>query len=333
MLSSGGSSVAAEEHLLQPQHAAALQDVLTFYAKKKNETISEVVAEFNELKEMRLFMDTYSKDDVESMLDGLLALVKTQMKNGMQHSLHSLVLLIKQIFEQAEKHSQTNFRVKLHITEDQALLQKVQEWEAALTSGKSMQLRASACVGLETESQQSLATTIATASDPKLIARLDEYKADKSELEKRLANLQLKATQAESDNESLSAKVRGLEAQCDAMKSTSASSDVTVAQLQGKVVQLEAELTRVRAELSSASSSMKVPDLSTELSEAHRRADSLSELLEDARTEIAARVEKTKQFGNMRLMMQKKNATIKELRDILVSHGLSVPGDVAVSAE
>ena len=91
------------EHVLQPTHAKALVEYVGFLRRKREGCVAEVAAEFKELREMRLFEDNYTKDDVESLLSGLLAVVRTTLKKDLQATMHSSVLILKQQFEQGEK--------------------------------------------------------------------------------------------------------------------------------------------------------------------------------------------------------------------------------------
>jgi hypothetical protein len=61
------------EHVLTDAHGNQLAEYLRFLRRKRDTAIAEVAAEFKEVRQSRLFEETYSVDDVESMLDGLLA--------------------------------------------------------------------------------------------------------------------------------------------------------------------------------------------------------------------------------------------------------------------
>ncbi len=326
------------EHLLEPNHAAHLANACRRHVRARDECVSEVVAEFAEMREMRLTENVYSKPDVEALLDGLLVCVKAQMNRDLSARFGSNLLLIKQLFEQAEA-ANTSMQLDLDCVEDVRLLREVHEWEAALATGKLMQLRSSAAAGIK-KSPASTAdgspAPIAVASDPKLLGELDDLRADKAGLEARLAQLELRASAGEVERAKLADEAEGLRAQCAGMSTSSAAVAGAVPELQGPVARLEAELRVARAArppppLPGASPSGGAA--TAELAEAKRRADDLAALLDEARAEIDARVEKTKQFANMRQMMAKKNATIKELRDKLVENGLLVPGDVTAAAE
>ena len=91
------------EHALLPGHNESLVEYIRFLRRKRDTCVAEVAAEFKELKESRLFEDDYTKEDVEALIDGLLAVVRNTMKRDIQTSMHSSVLLLKQALEQAEK--------------------------------------------------------------------------------------------------------------------------------------------------------------------------------------------------------------------------------------
>ena len=161
------------EHVVTPAHAAALVEYVSFLRRKREGCVSEVAAEFKELREMRLFEDSYTKDDVESLLSGLLAVVRTTMKKDLQSTMHSSVLLLKQQFEQAEK-AKISLDIDIPSTEDRNLLKAVEAWESNLTSGAGgqPQLRARATANLKPAGAS--LPSIGTTQDPKLLAELQD---------------------------------------------------------------------------------------------------------------------------------------------------------------
>ena len=51
----------------------------------------------------RLNEDTFTIDEVEEMLDGLLAVVRGEVESELINTAHTNVLLLRQVFIQAEK--------------------------------------------------------------------------------------------------------------------------------------------------------------------------------------------------------------------------------------
>jgi len=51
----------------------------------------------------RLTDDTFTLDEVNEMLDGLLSVVRSEVDNELDHTTHTNILLLLQLFQQAEK--------------------------------------------------------------------------------------------------------------------------------------------------------------------------------------------------------------------------------------
>mmetsp|Transcript_44147 Transcript_44147/g.73264 ORF Transcript_44147/g.73264 Transcript_44147/m.73264 type:complete len:321 (-) Transcript_44147:495-1457(-) len=313
------------EHILQPDHANQLVEYVRFLRRKREQCVSEVVAEFKEIKEMRLFEDSYAKETVEGLLDGLLAAVRTAVKKDLQASMNSTVLLFKQVLEQSEK-SGVAVSTDLAATEDRNLLAAVETWESGMTTSSAAvpQLRARAA---NMKPAAVALAPVGQAQDPKLLEELETQKEANAALHDKFQKLQIQCTGILKTNTEMRAQVNSLTAQNNALTSSATGTDESVAALQGQVAALEAQLAAAREAPPVAHSG--VDSLMSELQQAQARVSELASSLEDAQAEIAARVEKTKQFANMRQMLAKKNAVVKGLRDQLTANGIPVTGDVA----
>lgn len=51
----------------------------------------------------RLTDDTFTIDEVKEMLDSLLSVVRSEVDNELNHTAHTNILLLVQLFQQAEK--------------------------------------------------------------------------------------------------------------------------------------------------------------------------------------------------------------------------------------
>ena len=51
----------------------------------------------------RLNEDTFTIDEVEEMLDGLLSVVRGEVESELINTAHTNILLLRQVFQQAEK--------------------------------------------------------------------------------------------------------------------------------------------------------------------------------------------------------------------------------------
>jgi len=320
------------EHILQPAHADALLQYVRFLRSKREQCVAEVAAEFKELRELRLLEESakYSTEDVESMLDGLLATVRLKIKQDLQPSMHSTVLLMKQLMEQAEK-SGVSLTANLSATEDRSLLAAVAEWEAGLSSSSAVpQLKAKASTAAK---PAAALPQVGQAQDPKVLVELQQQKEDNQSLNEKFQKLQVQCTGILKEKTQLKAQLEALSAENASLSSTSAASGDSAAALRGQVARLEAELAALRSapppEPVVVTDHSTTESLKSELQSAQSRVADLSSRLEEAQTEIQARVEKSKQFANMRQMLAKKNTVVKGLRDQLVANGIAVAGDVA----
>jgi len=320
----------ADQHILTPSHADALVRYVKFLRTKRDQCVAEVAAEFKELRELRLFEEkSYATDEVEAMLDGLLATVRLRIKTDLQQSMHSTVLLMKQLVEQAEK-SGLSLQADLSAIEDRKLLEAVAAWENSLSGGGAVpQLKAKA---MSSSRPAAALPVIGQVQDPKLLEQLESQKEDNHSLNDKFQKLQIQCTGILKEKTQLKAQLDALAAENKSLSSASSTSGDSAKALQGQVARLEAELAALRAappEPVVVTDHASVDSLKAELQSAQERAADLSGRLEEAQQEIQARVEKSKQFANMRQMLAKKNAVLKGLREQLVANGIAVAGDVS----
>lgn len=318
------------EHVLVPEHADQLTEYLRFLRRKRESCIAEVAAEFKELREGRLFEDQYTREDVDALVSGLLAVVRTTMKKDLQASTASSVLLLKQVFEQGEK-SGVTLSTDLAATEDLNLLAGVQQWENTVQgSGVAPQLRMRAAVSKP--SSRALPTIGATVQDPKLLDELESQKAANQALTDKFQKLQVQCTNILREKTEANAQLEAARVQVMTMQQHSGGySDP--AYLQGEVARLEAELASARITpmepvMPGSPGSAGVDTLMAELHAAQERIAELSAEVEDAQAELQAKLEKTKQFLSMRTLLTKKNVVLKALRDQLAAHGIAPIDDI-----
>jgi hypothetical protein len=124
---------------LSAENQAALIDFSKFGRRRREQCVAEVAGEFKETREMRLFEDHYTKDDVDALMDGLLALVRTTLQKEMKGTIHSSLLLIKQTLEQAEAGG-VKIGFDVARAQDKALLREVEQWETKVAGGGVAQL-------------------------------------------------------------------------------------------------------------------------------------------------------------------------------------------------
>ena len=318
------------EHVLGPEHAEQLVAYLRFMRRKREQCVAEVAAEFKELRESRLFEEQYTREDVEALINGLLAVVRTTMKKDLQTSTANSVLLMKQVLEQAEK-SGVTLSTDLSSTEDLNLLAGVEAWEQTVQgSGAAPQLRMSA-LGRAPGGHRAappLPSLGAPVQDPKLLDELETQKQANQDLTDKFQKLQVQCTQILREKTEIASQLEGARAMNDSFSSQGYGGE-DPAFLKATIASLEAEVAAARSATATpvVQQGSGVDQLMAELHAAQARIAELSEQLDDAQAELSAKLEKTKQFLSMRTMLTKKNVVIKQLRDQLKENGIAPIGD------
>lgn len=206
---------------------------------------------------------------------------------------------------------------------DLTLLREVEAWEASLSNGAGLQLKSKA-----TGAAPKVLGSIGVVQDASTLMALEASKEDHASLVEKFKALQVQCSSILQERSSLSAKLEGLQAERAALAASAGgarSGLKTEAALQGRVAELEAEMSSLKANGGAAANAS--------LARAEEAAKALSRELEEAREEIEARIEKSKQFANVRQMMAKKNEVIAGLRKQLKEHGILAEGDVVPSNE
>ena len=288
--------------------------------RQREKVASEVAADFKDMADTRLFEEQYSKEDLEIVMDNLLAVVRATIKRDLAEANHGAVILLKQILEQAEG-AGVEVRADLAAAEDGSLLEAVARWEEEVLAAGGTQ------ASLEARAAASRADArlgqIGRMQDPKLVADLERATEANAQLAERVAKLRAQAETVGVDKGALAGRIAdGSAATAAAYDSAAAASDGAAA-LRAQVGALEAELAAVREAAGGGGGGGGGHDaLRAELVAAQERVAELASQLGDAQAECVARVEKTKQAASLRQMLTKKNVLVKQLRDTLIANGI-----------
>ena len=287
--------------------------------RQREKVASEVAADFKDMADTRLFEEQYSKEDLEIVMDNLLAVVRATIKRDLAEANHGAVILLKQILEQAEG-AGVAVRADLAAAEDGALLEAVARWEEEVLAAGGTQ------ASLEARAAASRADArlgqIGRMQDPKLVADLERATEANAQLAERVAKLRAQAETVGVDKGALAGRIAdGSAATAAAYDSAAAASDGAAA-LRAQVGALEAELAAVREAAGGGGGGGGHDALRAELVAAQERVADLASQLGDAQAECVARVEKTKQAASLRQMLTKKNVLVKQLRDTLIANGI-----------
>ncbi|XP_063062250.1 leucine zipper transcription factor-like protein 1 [Engraulis encrasicolus] len=279
-------------------HQNEVVNYMRFARSKRTQRLKTIDSCFQDLKDSRLVEDTFTVDEVSAMLDGLQVVVRGEVDTELLNMAHTNVLLLRQLFSQAEKYY---LRLQCDISEleNRELLEQVAEFEKAdFKSGSK---------------------TNQEVSRPKL-APLNEGGVSEL-LNKEIGRLQ-------EENEKLKSRLRTLESQAmsaldERSKAERALKDLQVVQgeqqlavqsqeissLEDTVASLQAEFQK---SLSAKEASQR--DLHENLVSAKHDLLRVQEQLSLAEKELDRKFQETAAFRNMKEMLSKKNDQIKDLR-------------------
>ncbi|XP_060920564.1 leucine zipper transcription factor-like protein 1 isoform X2 [Labrus bergylta] len=247
---------------------------------------------FEELKDSRLVEETFTVDEVREMLDGLQAVVRGEVEMELINTAHTNVLLLRQLFSQAEKFY---LRLQSDISEleNRELLEQVAEFEKT-------DFKTTDKINQET-------------SKPKL-APLNE--GGVSEL------LNKEITRLQEENDKLKARLRTLESQAmsaldERTRAERALKDLQKVQGEQQEINcLEDTVAALREdyERSLSANAMSQKDLQENLISAKHELLRVQEQLALAEKELDKKFQQTAAYRNMKEILTKKNEQIKEIR-------------------
>ncbi|KAM8823523.1 leucine zipper transcription factor-like protein 1 isoform 2-T2 [Spinachia spinachia] len=280
------------EFSFNEHHQNEVVNYMRFARSKMVLRLKTIDSCFEELKDSRLVEETFTVDEVKEMLDGLQAVVRGEVETELINTAHTNVLLLRQLFSQAEKFY---LRLQSDISEleNRELLEQVAEFEKAdfkSTDKKNPE-----------------------PSKPKL-APLNEGGVSEL-LKKEIARLQ-------EENDKLKIRMRTLESQAmsaldERTKAERALKDLQ--QLQGdqqEISSLEDTVAALKGEYerSLSANSASHRGLQDNLVSAKHDLLRVQEQLSLAEKELDKKFQQTAAYRNMKEILIKKNEQIKDIR-------------------
>eukprot|EP00047_Mylnosiga_fluctuans_P017374 m.60809 g.60809 ORF g.60809 m.60809 type:complete len:241 (-) comp7048_c0_seq1:114-836(-) len=113
---------------LSEEHTKAIVEYLRFMRYKRGQRLRAIDGCFTDLKDSRLNEDTFTADEVASMIDGLSAVVHADVETELIDSAHSNVIILRQLFTQAAQ-SQLTLRPDISQAEQKSLLEEIAQFE------------------------------------------------------------------------------------------------------------------------------------------------------------------------------------------------------------
>ena len=107
---------------------------MKFAKYQRGQCVKSVKAAVQDTKEVRLNDDTYTLDEVDEVIEAVTESVTSEVENELINSAHTNVLLLRQLFTQAEKWH-LNLDTDTSELENRDLLEAVKKWEEREFSG------------------------------------------------------------------------------------------------------------------------------------------------------------------------------------------------------
>ncbi|XP_065741310.1 leucine zipper transcription factor-like protein 1 isoform X2 [Phocoena phocoena] len=256
---------------------------MRFARSKRGLRLKTVDSCFQDLKESRLVEETFTIDEVSEVLNGLQAVVHSEVESELINTAYTNVLLLRQLFSQAEKWY-LKLQTDISELENRELLEQVAEFEKAeFTSSNKKPIIDNIKPKLAPLNEGGTAELLNKATNT-----LDE----KSKLERALQDLQLdQGTQK------------------DFIKTQDLSD------LENTVAALKSEFQKT---LNDQTENQK--SLEENLATAKHDLLRVQEQLSMAEKELEKKFQQTAAYRNMKEILTKKNDQIKDLRKRLAKY-------------
>lgn len=253
---------------------------------------------FQDLKDSRLVEETYTVDEVAEMLDGLQVLVRGEVEMELINTAHTNVLLLRQLFSQAEKFY-LRLQTDISELENRELLEQVAEFEKT-------DFKPNSKVNQEI-SKPKLAPLNEGGVSELLQKEISRLQVDNEKLKARLKTLESQAMSALDDKSKAERALKDL--QKTQVDQQSAMHTQEIANLEDTVAAMQADFEKT---LNANAASQK--DMQENLVSAKHDLLRIQEQLALAEKELEKKFQQTAAYRNMKEILTKKNEQIKDLR-------------------
>lgn len=290
---------------LNEHHKESVVNYMRFARYQRTQRLRAVDAAFDEVKDSRLMDDTYTLDEVYDLLEGLQSVIKGDVDTELIHTGHTNILLLRQLFSQAEKWH-LKLQADISELENVELLEKIKEMEETeLSKGVKKS-------GGEASLKFSKLEPIQDGGTDKLLqAEIKRLNEENEKLRDRLKSTEQKTSAFLEEKSHMREQLEKMQA---TMKTRGSRG--------GDTSELEAQLKQLKIDMekNNTTSSRTEEQLGGELTSAKHQLLQVREQLEMAEQELERKFSKTGAYQNMKKMLAQKNNQIKELRSNLAKY-------------
>jgi len=307
---------------LSDDHELQVQAYLRFAKLKRAQHVREALAVITEFKDDRLTPgEMYNYTDIKGLLDDMSVAMKNLVDKEIQHAYHTNALLVKILLSQAQANG-LELQVDTNTLENEFLLKQIAASEATAVSRP-----ASDFVRRNTQLGKIGTVSTINMSDPKTAKERDALGAELQTTKQRLEQMQQQTTQMMRErtavNNELNALKDELAAKNAALQATQSGQNEMLSKMQRKFASLSTQ-----AAGAAQVSGSQFEDLKRQLNETRGDLEETRRKLARAQDEINAkdaemrgtrdtldgRLMESKQFQQMKKMMQQKSNEVVELR-------------------
>ncbi|XP_045713456.1 leucine zipper transcription factor-like protein 1 [Phyllostomus hastatus] len=290
---------------LNEHHQNEVVNYMRFARSRRGLRLKTVDSCFQDLKESRLVEETFTADEVSEVLRGLRAVVHSEVESELIDTAHTNVLLLRQLFAQAEKWY-LKLQTDISELENRELLEQVAEFEKAeFTSSNKKPAIDVVKPKLAPLNEGGTAELL-----NKEILRLQE---ENEKLKSRLKTLEIQATAALEEKAKLESALHGLQLEQGNQQDFIKAQDLS--DLESTVAALKTEFQKT---LSDKTENQK--SLEESLATAKHDLLRVQEQLSMAEKELEKKFQQTAAYRNMKEILTKKNDQIKDLRKRLAKY-------------
>ncbi|KAL5009653.1 hypothetical protein ScPMuIL_011958 [Solemya velum] len=290
-------------------HQAQVVNYMRFARYQRAQRLRAVDMCFEEMKQSRLDETTYTIDEVTEILDSLLMVVRGEVDSELINTVHTNILLMRQVFQQAEKWH-LKLQADISELENRELLEQIADFEEKEFAGAKRDKDLKSVL-----SGMKLIPLNETGGAALLHTKIEELSAENAALKSKYDVLDSSAKDSFKHKQTIEDDMRKTRSELESLRGRQVSNKHDVDGLQRRMADLQSEL-----DMSKKSSADTTSGMETDLASTKHELLRIREMLEMAEKELEKKVSQTAPFKNLKQMIQKKNDQMRDLRKRLAKY-------------
>ena len=295
---------------LNDHHQETIINYLRFARYNRGQCLRSVDACFEEYKDGRVLEDTYTLEEVLEMLEGLQSVVRGEVESELINTAHTNVLLLRQVFSQAEKWY-LNLQADISELENRELIEEIAKFEEREFSAKKTVSQTSVSSKL---AQKTKLEPLGDGSGSALLQmEINRLQEENSRLKEKIKMSESMAASVLDEKSRLKADLA--KTQSDLLMMSQSSDREDLKELEKRMDSVKLEMESVRKANSAGGDNAS--EIAEQLTNAKHEILRLQHDLEEKEKELTKKFNETTQYTNMKQMLQTKNEQMKKLRQRL----------------